>query len=167
MKRPACITPKPSKLATSILVGSVSTAASVAICYVTFWLFQTPVTLQTLSFAIIAPLLIAPLATLYIIGLYRRVFHLQAELETANDTLQQRNEDLEQALAQVKTLKGFIPICSVCRKIRNDDGYWNVLEEYVAQHTDAQLSHGICPECMASEYPEFSENITKKKKDPP
>ena len=153
---------KPNTLVTTVMVGLVCILSSVAICYLTFWLFQTPLTFQTLAFAIIAPLFIAPLATLYVIGLYQRVVHLQAELEKANDSLQQRNEALEQALSQVKTLKGFIPICSVCHKIRNDTGYWHRLEEYVAQHTDAQLSHGICPDCMATQYPDVYDAIQKR-----
>ena len=57
--------------------------------------------------------------------------------------------DLEDALASVKTLRGIIPICSYCRKVRNDQGYWNQVETYLAVHSDARFSHGICPDCMA------------------
>lgn len=55
--------------------------------------------------------------------------------------------ELRQALASVKTLSGLLPICSSCKKIRNDDGYWTLVETYVADHSDAEFSHGICPDC--------------------
>lgn len=56
------------------------------------------------------------------------------------------------ALSEVNTLKGFIPICSNCKKIRNDAGYWERLEKYIEEHTDAQMSHGLCPECSEKLY---------------
>jgi DNA-binding response OmpR family regulator len=55
---------------------------------------------------------------------------------------------LEEALAEIKTLKGYIPICSSCKKIRDDEGYWNQLEEYISRHTDATFTHGLCPTCL-------------------
>ncbi|MCX6226524.1 MAG: PAS domain-containing protein, partial [Bacteroidia bacterium] len=63
--------------------------------------------------------------------------------------------ELNQALSEIKTLSGLIPICSSCKKIRNDEGYWEQVEVYVGKHSDAQFSHGICPECMKKLYPEF------------
>jgi hypothetical protein len=57
--------------------------------------------------------------------------------------------ELREALEGVKTLRGIIPICSYCRKIRNDEGYWNQVETYLESHSDARFSHGICPDCMA------------------
>ncbi len=56
--------------------------------------------------------------------------------------------EVENALAEIKTLKGIVPICSFCKKIRDDQGYWAQLELYISQHSDAEFSHGICPECM-------------------
>jgi len=64
--------------------------------------------------------------------------------------------DLRKALEEVKTLKGFIPICSSCHKIRDDEGFWQRLELYISAHSDAQFSHGICPDCRKKLYPEFS-----------
>ena len=55
--------------------------------------------------------------------------------------------ELREALAEVKTLRGFIPICSQCKKIRDDSGYWQRLEEFLKEHSEAQLSHGLCPDC--------------------
>lgn len=58
--------------------------------------------------------------------------------------------ELQDALAKVKELKGCLPICASCKKIRNDDGYWKQLEQYLAENSDALLSHGLCPECTAN-----------------
>ena len=63
--------------------------------------------------------------------------------------------ELEEALAQIKTLSGVVPICSHCKKIRDDEGYWNQFEAFVASHTEARVTHGICPVCMAKLYPEY------------
>ncbi|MFO7769238.1 MAG: DUF3365 domain-containing protein [bacterium] len=64
-------------------------------------------------------------------------------------------EQLKTALAEVKTLSGLLPICSNCKKIRDDEGYWNQIEEFVGRHSDARFSHSICPECMKELYPGF------------
>ncbi len=67
--------------------------------------------------------------------------------------------DLSAAMAEVKTLRGIIPICSSCKKIRDDQGLWNQIETYIRDHSEAEFSHGICPECMEKLYPEFVEKI--------
>jgi sigma-B regulation protein RsbU (phosphoserine phosphatase) len=61
--------------------------------------------------------------------------------------LAERVRELEDALARVKQLQGLVPICSYCKKIRNDRNYWQQLESFLAEHSEAQFSHGICPEC--------------------
>jgi DNA-binding response OmpR family regulator len=71
--------------------------------------------------------------------------------------LQQRNQELQKALAQVKTLSGLLPICANCKKIRDDDGYWQQVEVYLHQHSNAEFSHSICPDCMRKLYPELFE----------
>jgi len=71
---------------------------------------------------------------------------------------------LQDALAEVKTLNGLLPICSHCKKIRDDQGYWQNVEEYVRQRTHAEFSHGICPDCMVKLYPDIAERIKLKKK---
>jgi PAS domain S-box-containing protein len=63
--------------------------------------------------------------------------------------------DLNDALAKVKTLRGFIPICAACKKVRDDAGYWQAVEVYVRDRTEATFSHGMCPDCMARLYPEI------------
>jgi len=60
--------------------------------------------------------------------------------------------ELQESLGKIKTLRGLIPICANCKKIRNDQGYYGQVEEYVSQHTDAQFSHGICPTCAKEIY---------------
>ena len=64
-------------------------------------------------------------------------------------------QELQETLAQVKTLKGLVPICANCHRIRDDRGFWNQLETYLREHSDAKFSHGICPGCMAALYPDF------------
>ena len=59
---------------------------------------------------------------------------------------------LEQALTEIKTLRGILPICSSCKKIRDDKGYWNILETYIRHHSEAEFTHGICPECTQHLY---------------
>jgi PAS domain S-box-containing protein len=65
--------------------------------------------------------------------------------------------ELTDALAQLKTLKGLLPICSSCKKIRDDRGYWNTLELYIMEHSDAEFTHGICPDCIRKYFPEACE----------
>jgi len=65
-------------------------------------------------------------------------------------------QELTDALTQVKTLSGLLPICASCKKIRNDNGYWEAVETYVSEHSDADFTHGICPECVQRLYPEYS-----------
>ncbi len=64
---------------------------------------------------------------------------------------------LQDALAEIKSLRGILPICSNCKKIRNDRGSWEQIEVYIRGHSEAEFSHGLCPECMKKLYPEFSE----------
>ncbi|MDZ7723814.1 MAG: histidine kinase N-terminal 7TM domain-containing protein [candidate division KSB1 bacterium] len=66
--------------------------------------------------------------------------------------------ELQDALLQVKTLTGMLPICARCKKIRDDKGYWQSVEHYVQEHSDAVFSHGICPKCLSEMYPEYGEH---------
>lgn len=61
--------------------------------------------------------------------------------------------ELQEALATVKTLRGLIPICAWCKQIRNDKGYWQAVEQYIEEHSDAEFTHGICPECKLKFFP--------------
>jgi CheY-like chemotaxis protein len=64
--------------------------------------------------------------------------------------------ELQEALASIKTLRGLLPICCHCKKIRDDKGYWSQLERYIHEHSDAEFSHSICPECLGKFYPEYA-----------
>jgi len=66
--------------------------------------------------------------------------------------------ELQKALAEVKTLSGLLPICSGCKKIRDDHGYWNRIESFISEHSDAEFSHGICPECAQKYFPDQMES---------
>ena len=79
-----------------------------------------------------------------------------AQLSEINRELIDKNETLEETLAEVKTLSGLLPICSHCKKIRDDKGYWNQIETYIRRHSGAEFSHGICPDCAKKHYPEFN-----------
>jgi len=80
---------------------------------------------------------------------------------TQRVTVEQEREklihDLRVALAQVDTLRGLLPICAQCKRIRDDRGYWQNVEVYVSGHSQAQFTHGLCPECIRELYPEFAE----------
>ena len=76
----------------------------------------------------------------------------QKKLEIQNEKLIAK---LKESLNKVKILSGFIPICSSCKKIRDDKGFWNQIECYLKDHSDAKFSHGICPDCAKKLYPDL------------
>lgn len=83
----------------------------------------------------------------------------QKEVEEAKGKL---IVELQGALAKVNKLSGLLPICASCKKIRDDKGYWNQIESYIREHSEAEFSHGICPECVKKLYPELHEKKFKK-----
>ncbi len=80
---------------------------------------------------------------------------LNQELGNLSRQLHKKNVELQYALDNVKTLSGLLPICSFCKKIRDDKGYWNQIEQYIHEHSEAKFSHGICQECAKKHYPDF------------
>ena len=86
-----------------------------------------------------------------------RVHERTAALQEELTRRRQIQDDLQDALANVKTLSGLLPICSSCKRIRDDHGYWTQVERYLTEHTEAQFSHGLCPECFRTLYPEYME----------
>ena len=96
------------------------------------------------------------LGTLCVIGDAPRT--ISAQETRALETLAQQamtlleyrrvSRDLSEALSQVKVLSGLIPICAWCKQVRDDDGYWHEVDRYIATHTGADITHGICPECL-------------------
>ena len=85
----------------------------------------------------------------------RKVVDLQALLAG-------RIKELQDALTQIKTLRGLLPICMYCKKIRDDKQYWQQVEGYISEHTDAQFSHGICPDCYKKYFQPELDKIEKK-----
>ena len=81
--------------------------------------------------------------------------HSIERIKDAEDTLRKKEKEqegmiskLQIALTEIKVLKGLIPICASCKKIRNEEGFWDQLETYFSKHTDALFTHGLCPECF-------------------
>lgn len=78
----------------------------------------------------------------------RNAIMYASERQSIRDALEQKNRYLEKAIDELKTLRGIIPICASCHSIRTDEGAWQALEMYMRQHTEAEFSHGLCPECL-------------------
>ena len=70
--------------------------------------------------------------------------------------LKAERDKLKKALDQIQVLRGMLPICAACKKIRDDKGYWNQIESYIRAHSEAEFSHSICPECSRSLYPDIA-----------
>jgi signal transduction histidine kinase len=102
------------------------------------------------------------ISTLILIRFEKQISQLiyshEKNIENYTNNLLKEKEKTELALAEIKQLKGMLPICSNCKKIRDDKGYWNHLELYIEEHSDASFSHGICPECIKKLYPELKIN---------
>lgn len=85
-----------------------------------------------------------------------KIRKLQQELEKSNVMLRKINSDLELALEDNNALRGILPICSNCKNIRNDGGYWEKVEIYIRDHSAANFSHSICPDCARKLYPQLT-----------
>ena len=80
---------------------------------------------------------------------------MNTRLKKESDERQKTILELQTALNEITTLRGILPICSFCKKIRDDTGYWNKIEAYISDHSDADFSHSVCPECAKEHYPDF------------
>ncbi|MEJ2696997.1 MAG: hypothetical protein P8013_10150 [Candidatus Sulfobium sp.] len=99
---------------------------------------------------------LADLWTLFLrISFYLIVVFLLSGLKESFEEQRRLVSELKKALNEIKTLSGFLPICASCKKIRDDRGYWYEVEKYVSEHSDAQFSHGLCPDCAEKLYPEY------------
>jgi PAS domain S-box-containing protein len=87
---------------------------------------------------------------------FRGIAHDITERKLAENEREKLIKQLQDALAEVKRLSGLLPICSHCKKIRDDKGYWNRLESYLQENSDAEFSHSVCPECAKKYYPDFN-----------
>ncbi len=88
---------------------------------------------------------------------FRRSEEQRRVLEEQRVELENANRQLKEALDKIRTLKELLPICAGCKKIRNDDGYWEQIEAYITEHSDTVFSHGLCPECTHKMYPELKQ----------
>lgn len=86
-----------------------------------------------------------------LVNLQRELIKKNIQLEKLQGELDTRIAELEESLARVKMLEGIIPICMFCKKIRDDKQSWHQLESYISEHSEAQFSHGMCPECFAKQ----------------
>jgi GAF domain-containing protein len=89
------------------------------------------------------------------IGVALQRKQMEEERKKAEAEKEQLIKELQDALTKVKTLSGFLPICSSCKKIRDDKGYWQQIESYIRDHSEAEFSHGLCPDCAKKLYPGF------------
>ena len=86
---------------------------------------------------------------------FKEVIEGHLELLYINHILGEKNRKLSDYISEIQTLRGILPICSSCKKIRDDKGYWNQIESYIQKHSEAQFSHGICPDCAKKFYPDL------------
>jgi hypothetical protein len=85
------------------------------------------------------------------------VFELRLrQLKANRENLRQK---VAEAVAEIKVLSGMLPICSGCKKVRDDRGYWNQIETYLKEHSDTTVTHGLCPDCMRSLYPDLADEV--------
>jgi hypothetical protein len=103
---------------------------------------------QRIVIALSSALLALAAALAFFFWRFNRIARRQSEaLAHSNAELGQANEELRKALADVRTLSGFIPICAHCKRVRDDDGYWKGVETYISSRSDASFSHAICHTC--------------------
>jgi len=134
----------------AVVLVSTLLIVTFSVCFtsITLLLFQGNVDLLGIIICIGVPLIIFPLpATLF--------YSTLLALHETDRELRARNIELENSLREVKTLNGLLPICCSCKKIRNDAGYWSDVEQYISDHSDLQLTHGFCPDCIKRLYPEL------------
>ncbi|MBU0638927.1 MAG: PAS domain S-box protein [Planctomycetes bacterium] len=93
-------------------------------------------------------------------GSYRDI----TERKEAEQERERLISELKTALAKVKTLSGLLPICASCKKIRDDKGYWEQIEDYIRQRSEAEFSHGICPDCVRKLYPDLADHVERERK---
>ncbi len=100
--------------------------------------------------------LIVLIVRLRVANLARSKAALEVLVADRTEELRHRNGELTEALGRVKQLSGLLPICATCKKIRDDKGYWNQLESYISDHSEVDFSHGICPDCVGTLFPDYS-----------
>jgi len=106
-------------------------------------------------FSALTPLVIAPIPSYTLLSLVKRAYE-------SEEKLLKSNKELQLALQEVKELSGMLPICACCKKVRDDNGYWNQVEEYFSKKTDLLFSHSLCPICYKEEMKRVDEFFSKE-----
>ncbi|HEY6837834.1 MAG TPA: response regulator [Geobacteraceae bacterium] len=88
-------------------------------------------------------------------NLLARAIRYAIERKEAEAERERLIAELQDAMAKIKMLQGLLPICASCKRIRDDKGYWNQIELYISEHSEAEFTHGICPECLEKLYPDY------------
>ncbi len=110
-----------------------------------------------------------------VLGYWRKIKHFKQEQIWLRDQVEQRTHEImeknkelentirerEEAMKKIKTLSGLIPICAKCKKVRTDEGFWNQIEDYIAEHSNADFTHSICPDCVKNLYPKLYDEMYK------
>jgi tetratricopeptide (TPR) repeat protein len=86
---------------------------------------------------------------------------VRLRLREAFERSERQRAELEEALESIRTLRELLPICARCKKIRNDEGYWEQIDAYISQHSDTVFSHGLCPDCLRELYPNLPSSETE------
>ena len=139
----------------SLLCGAFCIAVSMVCTYIPTALYNPEAVAFALIMAASMPALLAPTTTWMLMTVLEKV----ADAEARQRELV---EELQAALEEVKTLKGMLPICASCKNMRNDDGYWQSVESFISQRTDAEFSHSLCPECVRELYPDIADAVIKE-----
>ena len=91
--------------------------------------------------------------------------YLGLQLEKIHETRERALHEREKALEEVRVLRGFLPICASCKKIRSMEGSWTLLEKYISEHSEAEFSHGLCPDCTRKLFPDLYDKPHKERSD--
>lgn len=94
--------------------------------------------------------------------IFRELDNTNRQLRDEIEIRKRTEAELNTAIAEIKTLQGILPVCSYCKNIRDDQGSWSRIEAYISKHSDAQFSHGICPDCMKDHHPETHRTLVQK-----
>ncbi|MEJ2158240.1 MAG: hypothetical protein P8X96_23180 [Desulfobacteraceae bacterium] len=104
------------------------------------------------------------ISSVTIINYRRAMNNLIKNVNSQRDKIERTKNDLQKALDEIRTLRGILPLCSFCKKIRDDKGYWEQVDVYIQKHSEADISHSVCPECMKVHYPKSYASLLSKKK---
>lgn len=123
------------------------TISAIFISEALIMLFLPPLTpgKAALLDAVLLTVFVFPMLYLFLLRPVRLLIRRQKELI----------DELREALSKIRALSGMLPICSHCKKIRNDKGYWQRIEVYIREHSEAEFTHGLCPDCAKKLYPEY------------